>query len=144
MSKKIIKNVIYLKNFRPKMNSPYRKDADVIISMYERGEIKNVKTAINLVSKLNSTRPEATASKINEYLSVQKSLNIKPVVSRLDANMEEDADYTIKPSIKQQSIRSTPMPKAKIISIKKKAYVAPKLERFLCVLRSHIHLLMKR
>ena len=44
MSKKVIKNIIYLKNFRPKMNSPYRKDADVIISMYERGEIKYVKT----------------------------------------------------------------------------------------------------
>ena len=75
MSKKIM-NVIYLKNFRPKINSPYRKDADVIISMYERGEIKNIKTASNLVSKLASTRPEATASKINEYLSVKKSLEL--------------------------------------------------------------------
>jgi hypothetical protein len=101
MSKKLLNNLFLLKNKRPKSTSPYRKDADVIISIYERGEIKNVKTAINLVSKLNSTRPEATASKINEYLSVQKSFNIKPVVSRLDANMDEDADYTIKPSIKQ-------------------------------------------
>ena len=73
--------------------------------MYERGEIKNIKTAINLISKLASTRPEATASKLNEYLSIQKSLNIKPVVSRLDVNMDEDADYTIQPSIKQPAIR---------------------------------------
>jgi hypothetical protein len=87
--------------------------------MYERGEIKNIKTASNLISKLASTRPEATSSKINEYLSVKKALHIKPVVSRLDANMDEGSDYTIQPSIKQQSIRSTPMPKAKIISIKK-------------------------
>ena len=120
MSKKIMKNVVYLRNLRPKINSPYRKDADVIISMYERGEIKNIKTSINLISKLASTRPEATASKINEYLSVKKSLNIKPVVSRLDVNMDEDADYTIKPDIKQASIRSTPKPKAQIVSIKKK------------------------
>ena len=101
------------------MNSTYRKDADVIISMYERGEIANVKTAINLVAKLALTRPEATASKINEYLSVKKSLNIKPVVSRLDVNMDEDADYTIQPAIKQPSIRSTPKHKAQIVSIKK-------------------------
>ena len=99
MSKKVIKNVIYLKNLRPRSTSPYRKDADKIVTMYENGEIGNIKTAINLISKLASTRPEATASKINEYLSVQKSLNIKPVVSRLDANMDEDADYTIQPSI---------------------------------------------
>ena len=128
MSKKILNNIFLLKNMRPKSISPYRKDADVIISMYERGEIKNVKTAFNLISKLASTRPEATASKINEYLSVKKSLNIKPVVSRLDANMDEDADYTIQPAIKQASIRSTPKPK--IISIKKKLIVQPKLERF--------------
>ena len=98
--------------------------------MYSKGEIGNVKTAINLISKLASTRPEATASKINEYLSIQKSLNIKPVVSRLDVNMDEDADYTIKPAIKQASIRSTPKPKAQIVSIKKKIIVQPKLERF--------------
>ena len=55
MSKKIMKNVVYLRNLRPKMNSPYRKDADVIISMYERGEIKNIKTSINLISKLRLT-----------------------------------------------------------------------------------------
>ena len=102
------------------MNSPYRKDADYSIDMYERGEIANVKTAINLVSTLKSTRPEATASKINEYLSVKKSLHIKPVVSRLDANMDEDEDYIIKPTIKHEAIRSRPKPKAKIVSIKKK------------------------
>ena len=128
MSKKIIKNIVYLKNLRPKSISPYRKDADVIVAMYEHGEIKNIKTAINLISKLASTRPEATASKINEYLSVQKSLNIKPVLSRLNVNMDEDADYTIQPAIKQPAIRSTPKPK--IVSIKKQIIVQPKLERF--------------
>ena len=99
MSKKMSNNLFLLKNMRPKTGSKYRNDADKIISMYECGEIANVKTAFNLVSKLASTRPEATASKINEYLSVKKSLHIKPVVSRLDANMDEDADYTIQPSI---------------------------------------------
>ena len=128
MSKKILNNIFLLKNMRPKSISPYRKDADVIISMYERGEIKNVKTAFNLVSKLNSTRPEATASKINEYLSVKKALHIKPVVSHLDKGLDEDVDYTIQPTIKHEAIRSTPKPK--IVSIKKKAYIAPKLERF--------------
>ncbi len=76
--------------------------------MYERGEINNIKTASNLLSKLASTRPEATVSKINEYLSVKKSLNIKPVVSNLDKGLDEDADYTIQPSIKYEAIRSTP------------------------------------
>ena len=127
MSKKIMKNIVYLKNLRPKSTSPFRKDADVIVAMYERGEIKNIKTALNLISKLASTRPEATASKINEYLSIQKSLNIKPVVSHLDKGLDEDADYTITPAIKQPSIRSTPKPKAQIVSIKKKLIVQPKL-----------------
>ena len=68
MSKKILNNIFRLKNMRPKTTSPYRQDADVIVAMYERGEIKNVKTAFNLISKLASTRPEATASKINEYI----------------------------------------------------------------------------
>ncbi len=85
-------NIVFLlKHMRPKSTSPYRKDADVIVAMYERGEIKNIKTARNLISKLASTRPEAISSKINEYRSVKKSLNIKPVVSRLDANMEKDS-----------------------------------------------------
>jgi hypothetical protein len=130
MSKKIMKNSVYLKNLRPKINSPYRQYADAIISMYEQGEIKNIKTSINLISKLTSTRPEATASKKNEYLSDQKSLNIKPVVSHLHKDLDEDADYTIQPAIKQPSIRSTPMPKTKIISIKKQRTVQPKLECF--------------
>ena len=68
--------------------------------------------------------------KINEYLSIQKSPNIKPVISRLDVNMDVDADYTIKSDIKQPSNRSTPKPKAQIVSIKKKIIVQPKLERF--------------
>ncbi len=67
MSKKLVNNLFLLKNIRPKMSSPYRKDADVIVAMYERREIKNIKTASNLISKLASTRPEATASKISEY-----------------------------------------------------------------------------
>ena len=142
MSKKVINNIVYLKNLRPKMNSPYRKDADVIIDMYSKGEIKNIKTSINLISKLASTRPEATASKINEYLSVQKSLNIKPVVSHLDKDLDEDADYTIQPAIKQASIRSTPKPK--IVSIKRKLTLHLNLNVSSCVPTSHTHLHMKR
>ena len=128
MSKKVIKNVIYLKNLRPRSTSPYRKDADKIIGMYENGEIGNIKTAINLISKLASTRPEATSTKINEYLSVKKTLHIKPAVSHLDKGLDEDADYTIQPAIKQPAIRSTPKPK--IVAIKKQIIVQPKLERF--------------
>ena len=131
MSKKVIKNIIYLKNFRPKMNSPYRADADAVISMYEKGEIKNIKTAINLISKLASKRPEITRSKINDYLEIKKMIEPKVVKSHLDKDLDEDADYTIKPATKQISLRSTPVPKVKVMqSIKKKA-IAPKLERFL-------------
>ena len=96
--------------------------------MYENVEIGNIKTAINLISKLASTRPEATSTKINEYLSVKKTLHIKPAVSHLDKGLDEDADYTIQPAIKQPAIRSTPKPK--IVSIKKQIIVQPKLERF--------------
>ena len=132
MSKKVIKNIIYLKNFRPKMNSPYRADADAVISMYEKGEIKNIKTAINLISKLASKRPEITRSKINDYLEIKKIIEPKIVKSHLDKDLDEDADYTIKPATKQISLRSTPVPKVKVMqSINKKATIQPKLERFL-------------
>ncbi len=47
-------NLFLLKNMRPKSINPYRKDADQVLAMYERGEIKNIKTAINLISKLAS------------------------------------------------------------------------------------------
>ena len=131
MSKKIMKNSVYLKNLRPKTNSPYRADADAIISMYEKGEIKNIKTAINLISKLASKRPEITRSKINDYLEIKNMIEPKTVKSHLDKDLDEDADYTIKPATKQISLRSTPVPKVKVMqSIKKKA-IAPKLERFL-------------
>ena len=96
--------------------------------MYENGEIGNIKTAINLISKLASTRPEATSTKINEYLSVKKTLHIKPAISPLDKGLDEDADYTIQPAIKQPGLRSTP--KSKIVSIEKKFIVQPNLERF--------------
>ena len=52
MSKKVIKHVIYLKNLRLRSTSPYRKDADKIVAMYENGEIGNIKTASNLISNL--------------------------------------------------------------------------------------------
>ena len=51
MSKKMSNNLFLLKNMRPKTGSKYRNDADKIITMYENGEIANVKTAFNLVSK---------------------------------------------------------------------------------------------
>ena len=57
MSKKLLNNLFLLKNMRPKSGSKYRADADVIVSMYEHGEIKNVKTAFNLISKLASNSP---------------------------------------------------------------------------------------
>jgi hypothetical protein len=72
-----------LQTLRPKTESPYSKGADNIIEMYRTGEISNVKTAINLVAKLNSTRPQITASKIKEYLEIKKELAIKPATRSL-------------------------------------------------------------
>ena len=48
MSKKMSNNLFLLKNMRPKTGSKYRNDADKIITMYENGDIANVKTAFNL------------------------------------------------------------------------------------------------
>ena len=124
MSRKLLNNIMYLKNFRPKAGSKYREDADKVNAMYQSREIVKFKSALNLVSKLSSKKPEAIAKKIKDYFEIQKTL--EPVKSYLDNGLDEQVDY----KIKQPALRSTPVPKVKVIqSIKKKA-IAPKLERF--------------
>ena len=82
------------------------------------------------MSKLASKRPEITRAKVNDFLEIKKMIEPKTVKSHLGKDLNEDADYTIKPATKQISLRSTPVPKVKVMpSIKKKA-IAPKLERF--------------
>ena len=48
-------NIDYLKSLRPlKVKKPqYRAMADDIIDLYTNGDIPNIKTAINLISKLD-------------------------------------------------------------------------------------------
>ena len=125
MSRKLLNNIFYLKNFRPKAGSKYREDADKVISMYQSIEIVNFKSALNLVSKLSSKRPDVIAKKMKDYFEIKKTL--EPVKSHLDSGLDEKVDY----KIKQPALRSTPVPKVTVMqSIKKKA-IAPKLERFL-------------
>ena len=61
---------------------------------------------------------------MKDYFEIKKTL--EPVKSHLDNGLDEQVDY----KIKQPALRSTPVPKVKVMpSIKKKA-IAPKLERF--------------
>ena len=125
MSRKLLNNIMYLKNFRPKVGSKYREDADKVIAMYQSREIVNFKSALNLVSKLSSKRPEVIAKKMKDYFEIKKTL--EPVKSHLYNGLDEQVDY----KIKQPALRSTPVPKLKVMpSIKKKATIQPKLERF--------------
>ena len=83
------------------------------------------------MSKLASKRPEITRAKVNDYLEIKKMIEPKTVKSHLDKDLNEDVDYTIKPATKQISLRSTTVPKVKVMqSIKKKSTIQPKLERF--------------
>ena len=66
--RKIKKNVTYLESIRPVKTSKYRSTADAIIIQYATREIANIKTAVNLVLKLSSKRPEITAKKFNDYV----------------------------------------------------------------------------
>ena len=62
-------NIDYLKSLRPsKVKKPqYRAMADDIIDLYINGDIPNIKTAINLINKLDSTKPASTVAKVNFF-----------------------------------------------------------------------------
>ena len=59
--RKIRKNLELIHLVKPVETSPYRATAEAIIEQYAKREITNFKTALNLVMKLASKRPEITA-----------------------------------------------------------------------------------
>ena len=110
--RKIRKNLELINLVRPAKTSPYRSTADLIIQQYASREIVNFKTAINLVMKLSSKRPEITAKKFNAYIESNKP-TIKEQ-SKLDFGINDDdivAPIVAKPKI---TIRSTPQSKPTI------------------------------
>ena len=70
--RKIRKNLELIHLVKPAKTSPYRSTAEAIIQQYASREITNFKTALNLVMKLNSKRPELTAKKFNAYVESNK------------------------------------------------------------------------
>ena len=70
--RKIRKNLELVNLVKPAKTSPYRATAEAIIEQYAKKEITNFKTAINLVMKLSSKRPEITAKKFNAYIESNK------------------------------------------------------------------------
>ncbi len=56
--RKIWKNLELVHLVKPAKTSHYRATAEVIIEQYATREITNFKTALNLVRKLASKRPE--------------------------------------------------------------------------------------
>ena len=105
--RKIRKNLEFINSVKPVKTSAYRATADAIIEKYASREIVNFKTALNLVLKLGSKRPEITARKFNDYVE-----SIKPKVkeiSKLDAGINFDDDvYKSIESKKKITFRSTP------------------------------------
>ena len=63
-----------LKSLRSsKIKKPqYRAMADDIIELYTNGDIPNLKTAINLINKFDSTKPASTIAKVNLFLDTKK------------------------------------------------------------------------
>ena len=108
--RKIRKNLEFINSVKPIKTSAYRATAEAIIEKYASREITNFKTALNLVLKLGSKRPEVTARKFNDYIEA-----IKPKVkeiSKLDFGINIDED-DLKPieSKKKKTLRSTPKAK---------------------------------
>jgi len=110
--RKIRKNLELIHLVKPAKTSPYRPTAEAIIQQYASREITNFKTALNLVLKLSSKRPELTAKKFNAYMEANKPA-IKEQ-SKLDFGLDTDDDF--KPMIAKPkiSIRSTPKAKPTI------------------------------
>ena len=71
--RKIRKTLEFINSVKPAKTSTYRATAEAIIEKYATREITNFKTALNLVLKLGSKRPEITAKKINDYVAINKS-----------------------------------------------------------------------
>ena len=110
--RKIRKNLELINLVKPAKTSPYRSTADLIIQQYASREITNFKTALNLVMKLASKRPEVTAKKFNDYIAANKPKVIEP--SKLDFGINDD-DIAAPIVAKQKiTIRSTPKAKTTI------------------------------
>jgi hypothetical protein len=110
--RKIRKNLELIHLVKPANTSPYRATAEEIIQQYASREITNFKTAINLVMKLSSKRPEITAKKFNAYIEANKAKVIEP--SKLDFGINDDD--IVAPIVAKQkiTIRSTPQAKPTI------------------------------
>ena len=111
--RKIRKNLELINLVKPAKTSPYRATAEAIIQQYASREITNFKTAINLVLKLASKRPEITAKKFNAYMEANKPQVIEK--SKLDFGIDNDDDE-FKPieAKKKITLRSTPKAKPTI------------------------------
>ena len=108
--RRIRKNLEFINSIKPATTSPYRSTAEAIIEKYAYREITNFKTALNLVLKLGSKRPEITAKKFNDYVESTKP-KVKEV-SKLDAGINfDDDDYKPIESKKKITLRSTPKAK---------------------------------
>ena len=83
--RKIRKNLEFINSVKPATTSAYRATAEAIIEKYASREITNFRTALNLVLKLGSKRPEVTLKKFNDYIDATKP-KIKEV-SKLDAGI---------------------------------------------------------
>ena len=110
--RKIRKNLELINLVKPAKTSPYRSTADLIIQQYANREIVNFKTAINLVLKLGSKRPEVTAKKFNDYVTANKPQVIEP--SKLDFGIDTEDDFKPIVAKKKITIRSTPQAKTTI------------------------------
>ena len=98
-------NIDYLKSLRPsKVKKPqYRAMADDIIDLYTNGDIPNIKTAINLISQLDSTKPASTVAKVNLFLDAKKLLSSP---SNLDAGLEDEYKAVAAPVVKPRLVSS--------------------------------------
>ena len=110
--RKIRTNLDLINLVKPAKTSPYRSTADLIIQQYASREIVNFKTAINLVMKLSSKRPEITAKKFNDYIAANKPA-IKEQ-SKLDFGIDDDDIVAPIVAKKKITIRSTPKAKETI------------------------------
>ena len=107
--RKIRKNLELIHLVKPAKTSPYRATAEAIIEQYASREITNFKTALNLVMKLASKRPEITAKKFNAYIESNKPKVIEQ--SKLDFGINDDDIAAPIESKKKITIRSTPQAK---------------------------------
>ena len=110
--RKIRKNLELINLVKPAKTSAYRSTADLIIQQYASREIVNFKTALNLVLKLGSKRPEVTAKKFNDYIAANKPQVIEP--SKLDFGIETEDEFKPMESKKKITNRSTPRAKPHI------------------------------